>query len=215
MPSDLIDILRFILPGIWITLQVSLISIMIGFCLSVVVGALRTTGFLPLRLLLASYVQLFRGTSLLVQIFYFFFVLPLLGISLGPFWAGISALSLNAGAYGSEIVRGAIASVDRRQLDAAIAINLSPFRTFRRIVLPQALAWMILPFTTLSLQLVKSTPLLALISVADMFSRGQMYITVTGETARVYIVILVVYYLIGLPIVKVGEHLHHRYGSKT
>ena len=215
MSPDLIDILRFILPGIWITLQVSALSIVIGFCLSVVVGALRTSGFLPLRLMLAGYVQLFRGTSLLVQIFYFFFVLPLLGIPLGPFWAGVWALSLNAGAYGSEIVRGAIASVDRRQIEAAIAINLSPLRTFWRIVLPQALAWMILPFATLSLQIVKSTPLLALISVADMFARGQMYITVTGQTARVYLVILVVYYLIGLPIVKIGEHLQHRYGNRT
>jgi polar amino acid transport system permease protein len=154
------------------------------------------------------YVEVFRGTSLLVQIFYFYFVLPVIGLTMTPFWAGVLAISMNAGAYGSEIVRGALTAVERGQRDAIIALNLNPLRSFVRVILPQAAVRMILPFGNLLIELLKSTPLLSLIAISDLLYRGQMYVSLTGRTAEIFTVLLIMYFLLGWPLVKAVGAFH-------
>src|SRR5690606_21692695 len=121
------------------------------------------------------YIEIFRGTSLLVQIFWIFYVLPLFGLTLDKFIAGFIAVGMDLGAYGAEVVRGAIQAVPKGQHEAARAINMAPWTRMRRIILPQALLIMLPPWGNLLIELLKGTALVALIAVTDlMFEAKQI-----------------------------------------
>jgi len=127
------------------------------------------------RGLATTYIEIFRGTSLLVQLYWIFFVLPLFGLSFEKFTAGFVAVGMNLGAYGAEVVRGAIQSVPRGQYEAALALNMSPMTRMRRIIFPQAVLIMLPPWGNLLIELLKGTALVALISVSDlMFAAKQI-----------------------------------------
>ncbi len=100
----------------------------------------------PLRWLAVAYIEVFRGTSALVQLFWLFFVLPHFGITLAPLNVAILTLGLNVGAYGAEVVRGAVSAVPRGQWEATVALNLTRMQALRRVVLPQAVVSMIPPW---------------------------------------------------------------------
>ncbi len=142
------------------------------------------------------YIEIFRGTSLLVQLFWVFFVLPLFGITLPKFVAGFVSVGLNVGAYGSEIVRGAIQSVPRGQYEAAIALNMTPAQRMRRIVLPQALLIMLPPWGNLLIELLKGTALVALISVADLMFQAKQINAANYLSAQAFGTALIIYYLL-------------------
>ena len=110
----------------------------------------RLYGAAPVRSLATVYVEIFRGTSALVQLFWLFFVLPQFGLTLPPFLVAVLALGLNVGAYGSEVVRGAILGVPRGQWEATTALNMTRGSALRRIILPQAFVVMIPPWATCS-----------------------------------------------------------------
>ena len=113
-------------------------------------------------------IEFFRGTSLVVQLFLFFFVLPQIGISMPPIVAGIIALGLNYGAYGAEVVRGSIAAVPTGQWEASTALSLSPVHRMRRIIIPQAWALMIPSLNNLLIQLLKGTAIVGFITLFDL-----------------------------------------------
>lgn len=142
------------------------------------------------------YIELFRGTSLLVQLYWIFFVLPLFGITLPKFTAGFLSVGLNVGAYGAEVVRGAIQAVPRGQWEAAYALSMSPARRMRRIILPQALGLMLPPWGNLLIELLKGTALVALISVADLMFQARQINASTFLSAQAFGAALVIYYIL-------------------
>ena len=148
------------------------------------------------RSLARIYVDIFRGTSALVQLFWVYFGLPLLGISFDAMFAGILVLGLNVGAYGSEVVRGAIQSVPREQREAAVALNLSERQTLWRIILPQALLGMIPPFGNLFIELLKGTALVSLITLSELTFRGQTLRTAMLRSGEIFGLILLLYFLL-------------------
>ncbi len=148
------------------------------------------------RSLARIYVDIFRGTSALVQLFWVYFGLPLLGISLDAMVAGILVLGLNAGAYGSEVVRGAIQAVPREQREAAVALNLSERQTLWRIILPQAVLGMIPPFGNLLIELLKGTALVSLITLSELTFRGQTLRTAMLRSGEIFGLILLLYFLL-------------------
>jgi polar amino acid transport system permease protein len=147
----------------------------------------------PWRWLATVYVELFRGTSALVQLFWLFFVLPHFGVTLEPMSVGIAALGLNVGAYGAEVVRGAISSVSKGQWEAATALNLTRAQALRRIVLPQALVAMIPPWGNLFIELLKATSLVSLITLSDLAFKAQQINQNTLRTAEVFSTVLLMY----------------------
>ncbi|MCU0912806.1 MAG: ectoine/hydroxyectoine ABC transporter permease subunit EhuC [Rhodobacteraceae bacterium] len=151
---------------------------------------------LAVRGLAVTYIELFRGTSLLVQLYWIFFVLPLFGITLDKFTAGFLSVGLNIGAYGAEIVRGAIQAVPKGQWEAAYALSMSPARRMRRIILPQALVLMLPPWGNLLIELLKGTALVSLISVADLMFQAKQINASTFLSAQAFGTALVVYYLL-------------------
>jgi polar amino acid transport system permease protein len=191
--TDLRDFLPELIRGGVITLQVTAGGAVVAVAVALVAALLRLYGPLPLRWLATAYVELFRGTSALVQLFWLFFVLPHFGITLEPMAVGIAALGLNVGAYGAEVVRGAIGSVTRGQWEAARALNLTRAQTLRRIVLPQAFVAMIPPWGNLFIELLKATSLVSLITLSDLAFKAQQLNQNTLRTAEVFGTVLMMY----------------------
>lgn len=139
------DNLRFIAGGINTTIGISLLSIILATALALLAALGRLSIFPPFYAVSTFYVSLIRGTPLFLQIFFFFLALPQLGIVLPGLWAGVIALGLNYGAYMSEIFRAGLSSVSKGQREAALALGMTPSKTMRRVVLPQALRFAIPP----------------------------------------------------------------------
>lgn len=158
-----------ILRGLWLTVGATLGGIAIATVLSFVFGLAMLSRSRVVRAVARVYVEIWRGTSEVVQLIWIFFVLPVLvGYQIVPLVAGIAVLGLNFGAYGAEIVRGAIGSVPAAQYEGAIALNLGPAQRMRRVILPQALVEMVPPFNNLFIQLLKGSALLTIIGVHEM-----------------------------------------------
>ncbi|MGD9290936.1 MAG: ectoine/hydroxyectoine ABC transporter permease subunit EhuC, partial [Desulfobacterales bacterium] len=158
---------RFI-DGTIVTLEQAGLGALLAIIVALSMAFMKMSSLFPVRWVAIIYIEIFRGTSLLVQLYWIFFVLPLFGITLDKFTAGFLAVGLNLGAYGAELVRGGVQSVPRGQYEAAIALNIPPFKRMRRIIFPQALLKMLPPWGNLLIELLKSTALVALISVADL-----------------------------------------------
>ncbi|MCL7464611.1 ectoine/hydroxyectoine ABC transporter permease subunit EhuC [Phaeovulum sp. NW3] len=186
-----------LLGGTWITVQQTVLAAVLAVLIALLFGLLKISPLRPVRALASVYIEVFRGTSLLVQLYWIFFVLPLFGITIDKFTAGFVAVGLNLGAYGAEVVRGAIQSVPRGQWEAALALNLSPARRMWRIILPQALVNMLPAWGNLMIEVLKGTALVAMISVADLMFEARQINGSTYLSAQVFGTALVIYYLLG------------------
>lgn len=208
---------NWFLPGIWVTVQVTVASAALAGVISLVVGVLRTSRFWIARFVAGTYFEVFRGTSALVLMFWMFFSLPLFGWQLVPMWAGISALGLTYGAYGSEIVRGSLAAVPAAQREAGIALSFTRLQRLRRIELPQAWPEMVPPFNNLLIELLKGTALVSVITVADMTFAANLVRLGDNESAPVYTLLLVLYFVLAFLLTRgmrvVERHARARVGE--
>ncbi|MDX2921150.1 MULTISPECIES: ectoine/hydroxyectoine ABC transporter permease subunit EhuC [Streptomyces] len=183
--------------GLWVTLQATVLGALLAGVLAFALGLMAGSRLLLARGVSRVVVEFFRGTSLYIQLFWLYYAMPLVtGYELTPVICGVVAFGLNFGAYGAEVVRGAINSVPRGQYEAAIALNLSPARRLWKVILPQAWVQMIPSFTNLLIQLLKATPLLWLISAADLMTVVQQLRDRTGETLTAYLTLLAAYFVL-------------------
>ncbi len=185
-----------LLSGTGITIAQFLLAAILGVTISLGMGLLKLSHNPLLRGTAVTYIEIFRGTSLLVQLYWIFFVLPLFGLTIEKFTAGYVAVGMNIGAYGAELVRGGILSVPKGQWEAALAINLSPAQRMRRIILPQALVNMLPPWGNLMIELLKGTALVSLISVADLMFEAKQINGTTYLSAQTFGAALVIYYVL-------------------
>ncbi|WLW54739.1 ectoine/hydroxyectoine ABC transporter permease subunit EhuC [Streptomyces sp. YU58] len=190
------------LPGIWVTVQVTVYAAALGAAVAFGIGLARGSQYWIVRFLAGIYFEIFRGTSALVLMFWMFFALPLFGWQLAPMWAGVSALGLTYGAYGSEVVRGSLAAVSPAQKEAGIALNFTRWQRLRLIELPQAWPEMVPPFNNLLIELMKGTALVSVITVADMTFAGNLLRLGTNETTPVYTLLLVLYFVFAFLITR-------------
>jgi len=147
----------------------------------------------------------------LVQLFWIFFALPAFGIQFTAFLASVVALGLNYGAYGSEVVRGAILAVPKGQTEASIALNMTPFQRMRLIILPQALRMMLPGFGNISIELLKGTSLVSLITLTDLTYKGLIIQnTNISYTMPVFVSLLISYFVIALPLIIIARKLEKR-----
>jgi polar amino acid transport system permease protein len=194
---------RFI-DGTIVTLEQAGLGALLAIIVALSMAFMKMSSLFPVRWVAIIYIEIFRGTSLLVQLYWIFFVLPLFGITLDKFTAGFLAVGLNLGAYGAELVRGGVQSVPRGQYEAAIALNMPPFKRMRRIIFPQALLNMLPPWGNLLIELLKSTALVALISVADLMFESKQINATTFLSAQAFGTALIIYYIIARCIVTPG-----------
>lgn len=190
--------------GTIITLQQTGLGALLAIFVALLMGFMKMSSLFFVRWVGIVYIEIFRGTSLLVQMYWIFFVLPLFGLTLDKFTAGFLAVGLNLGAYGAELVRGGVQSVPRGQYEAAIALNMPPAKRMRRIIFPQALLNMLPPWGNLLIELLKSTALVALISVTDLMFESKQINSTTFLSAQAFGTALIVYYIIARCIVTPG-----------
>ena len=182
---------RGAITTLWLTVGAGLVCVAISFIL----GIARTSRRRLIAWSANVYVEFFRGTSVLVQMFWIFFALPLFGIFIEPLTAGILALGLNTGAYGAEIVRGAVQAVPRDQVEAAIALNYTRWQRLRHVVMPQALVIMLPPMGNLGIDCIKISATVSLITIADLAFEANLYRASSGSNLLPFLSILIVYYV--------------------
>lgn len=207
------DLLPLLLQGTGVTVQLTILGTILGFVAAFFAGLGRLSKNRPLRWGTAVYVEVFRGTSVLVQLFWFFFALPFFGIELSPMTAAVLVLGLNFGAYGSEVVRSSILAVPLGQAEAAIALNMTPGQRMRRIILPQAFVIMLPSFGNLLIELLKVTSLVSLVTLADLTFQGMVLNNSTFRTTEIFSLLLVIYFILAYLITLAVRSLERRVSS--
>lgn len=190
----LVEYLPKLANGAATTVLVMVFSTLLAAAISLVFGLMRLSGNFVIQGAATVYIEFFRGTSLLVQLYWIYYVLPLMGITLSPIVSGVMALGLNFGAYGAEIVRGGIQSVPRGQWEAARALNMSAAQRMRRIIIPQTYVIILPPAANLTVELLKATALVALITVVDLMFVAKQVNATTWLSAQAFGTALILYY---------------------
>jgi len=212
MSHSLLAMLPSLVDGMWVTLQVYGGSAVFVLVVTLAVGVARASHTKLPRLASKLYIQAFRGFPALVLLFWFFYSLPGLGVSVGPRAAAILALGLNFGAYGAELMRGAIAAVPAGQTEAAVALSFSAVQRMTRIILPQAAVRLLPPFGNLNIELLKNTALVSFIGLHDLTFQGKILQTATQQTVEIFGLVLVLYLLLALCVTGVARLLEHALG---
>lgn len=212
--SQVAPYLPLLLGGLWITLALTVVGMALALVVAFAAGLSRMSRRRWLRWPASAFIDVFRGTSMVVQLFWLFFALPFFGIQLTPFAAGVLALGLNEGAYAAEIVRGSINSLPAGQREAAVALSMSPYQRMRRVILPQAIPVMIPSFGNVLIDLLKNTSLVSLVTVSDLTFRAQMVRSSTGATTAVFLTILVLYFVVAYAL-SLGRAWLERWMSPT
>ena len=179
-----------------VTIPLAVVSFAVALVIAVVVALVRLYAPAPLRAVAWLYVWIFRGTPMVVQLFIVFFGLPNIGIALDAWPSAMITLALNTGAYASEVVRSSVLSIPRGQFEAAQALNLSRWATFRRVVAPQAFRIALPPLTNDFIDLVKGTSLVFAITMVDVFQVGRQIAARTFEPLVMYVEVAVIYLVI-------------------
>lgn len=189
----LVRFLPEFLKGTVVTLELTAIGLILGFILGLALALSKTYGTKWLRFISIGYIELFRGTPLLVQLFLIYYGLPSLGLTLSQSASAYLALGLNSAAYQAEYLRGAIQSIGESQMTAGRAIGLSRWQTIRFIILPQALRLVIPAWSNEPISLLKTSAIVFLIAVQDLMARGKRAATITYNPIGSYIAVAVVY----------------------
>lgn len=202
--------LGLILHGAVVTLQLTLMGSALAVVMAFLGGLGRLSRFFAVRALATAYIEFFRGTSIFVQLFWAYFVLPVMGVTLTPMQTGVLALGLNVGAYAAEVVRGAIQSIGREQYEACVALNLSRWQGMRHVILPQALLVMLPTFGNNAIELLKATSVVSLISLTDLTFQAQVVRAQTGNTLVPFTTILIIYFIFAFAISWAMRRLERR-----
>ena len=200
-----------LLIGAGVTIQITVLSTAIGFVIGLVVGVARISHLRPLRMLAEVYVEFFRGTPLLVQIFLFYFALPVItGQRIDPFIAAISACGINSGAYVAEIFRAGIQSVDEGQMEAGRSLGMTWLQTMRYIIVPQAFKRVIPPLGNEFIAMLKDSSLVSVIGFEELTRRGQLIIAKTYGSFEIWMSVAVIYLVMTLTISRFVAYLERR-----
>ena len=186
----------FLLRGAWVTVKLTVLGCILAVICAFVAAFGKMSTVRPVRWLAIAYIEVFRGTSALVQLFWLFFVLPHFGITLDPFTTGVLALGLNVGADGAAVGRGAIQAVPRGQYEASVALNMGYGTMMRRIIVPQALLAMIPPWGNLFIELLKATALVSLITLTDLTFAAYQLNQTALRSVEIFSLVLVMYFFI-------------------
>src|SRR3989440_1846801 len=197
--------------GLKITLEVTFFSAILAFVVAFAAGIARLARQRWIRAIATVYVEGFRSTSALVVMFWIYCELPLFGRQLTALEAGVLALGLSYGAYGAEIVRGAIVQVPRGQWEAATAVNMSASQRMRYVVLPQAILAMLPPLSNLLVDLLKATSLVSLITLSDLTFEGKILQGTLGHPLEIFALVLLVYFVINFGLTRLVRLLERRF----
>ncbi len=199
-----------LLVGASMTLRVTAFSIALGLVIGILAGLARVWPNPVLRFISSAYIELIRGTPLLVQIFIVYFALPSLGLNLDPFIAGVIAMGINSGAYVGEIVRGGIESIAQGQMEAARSLGMTWGQAMRYVILPQAFVRILPPLGNEFIALLKDSSLVSTIAIAELTRTGQIIITRTFKSFEIWTGVALFYFLMTYAISQVVRYSEKR-----
>ncbi|MFS8051073.1 amino acid ABC transporter permease [Rhizobium sp. BR 314] len=214
MTLDFSILLRFehaLLLGLWMTIKLTLICIVLGCSLGFLVGLARTSGNVAMRAVSSIYVEFFRGTPVLIQLFWIFFCLPLLlGVELSNLASGVIALTLYMGAITSETFRASLRSIGSEQMDACVALGLPRNIQIVNVVLPQAVLRAIPTLLSNCVSLFKESALVSAVGMADLMFVGQNISNNTARPVEVLTVVALIYFVIAFPLTRAVSFIEVR-----
>ena len=201
-----------LLVGAGVTIKITALSVALGVVIGLFVGIARISRIKLLRVLAAIYVDFFRGTPLLVQIFLVYFALPVItGQRVDPFVAAIGSCGINSGAYVAEIFRAGIQSIDKGQMEAGRSLGMTWVQTMRYIIVPQAFKRVIPPLGNEFIALLKDSSLVSVIGFEELTRRGQLIIAKTYGSLEIWLSVAVIYLAMTLTISRFVAYLERRY----
>ena len=201
-----------LLVGAGVTIKITALSVALGVVIGLFVGIARISRIKLLRVLAAIYVDFFRGTPLLVQIFLVYFALPVItGQRVDPFVAAIGSCGINSGAYVAEIFRAGIQSIDKGQMEAGRSLGMTWVQTMRYIIVPQAFKRVIPPLGNEFVALLKDSSLVSVIGFEELTRRGQLIIAKTYGSLEIWLSVAVIYLAMTLTISRFVAYLERRY----
>ncbi len=192
------------------TLLLSTIAVVVGTLVGAIVAVLRTLNIGILNLVLRAYVELFRGTPLLMQLFFVYFGLPMLGVNVDKFWAAFSAISLYTGAYVAEVFRAGVEAVPRGQVEASTALGLTFVQRLTYVIAPQALRVALPPLVGVYVSVIKDTSLATVIGYNELMRRAMELVLQYGRPLEIFLIVGILYFIICFPISKFSEWLERR-----
>ena len=206
--------LPLLLAGAGVTIEITAIAVGLGFVFGLITSVCRLSGVKILNILAVCYVNIIRGTPLLVQIFLIYFALPMIiGERINPFVAAVAACSVNSGAYVAEIFRAGIQSVDKGQMEAGRSLGLSWMQTMRYIILPQAFKHVIPPLGNEFISMTKETSLVSVIGFEELTRRGQLIIAKTYGSFEIWLTVAFIYLVMTFTIAQVVSYLERRFAT--
>jgi His/Glu/Gln/Arg/opine family amino acid ABC transporter permease subunit len=209
--SWLPDNLPRLMDGALLSVRLMLITAIASFVIGLIAGQMRMARNPLISWPAAAYIDFFRTTPVLVQIVFFFFLLPIFfGMRSDAFTAGFVALSLNYGAFFAEIFRAGVGSLGRGQSEAAYAIGMTDFQAMRRVVYPQALRRMLPPIGSMFVSLLKDTSLVAILGVPELMNTAQNVGALTFRNVEVLAVVALIYFCMTYPMALFASWLHRR-----
>lgn len=187
------DFIPFLLQAALVTLELSIVAIILGLLLGLVAALMKISNVKPLVLIADFYIWVIRGTPMLVQLFLVYFGLPQVGIELGPFTAGVIALGINSGAYIAEIYRGGMLSIPKGQTEAAQSLGMSYATIMKRIILPQAIRVSIPALGNQAISMLKDSSLASLVTVSELMMVSQRFAATNYAFVEFYITAALLY----------------------
>jgi polar amino acid transport system permease protein len=199
----------FLLQGAMVTLQLSLVSMVLAIAIGLICALGRTSGNRIASVAVAIYVEIIRDVPLLVLLLVIFFTLPQVGIYLPGFWAGVLGLSLNVGAYLSEVFRAALGSVDKGEKEAALSMGMSRATVFRRVTFPQAMRIAVPTIGGYFIALLKDSSLVSFIAVSELMRQGTILISNTFRSMEIYFMVAIIYFIMSFVAARIVRQIEH------
>ena len=200
-----------LMAGLKMTIILTVVSIFFALILGIIFGLFRVSRSIWLRAIGTTFVDIFRGTPLLVQAFFIYFGIPsALGFQMSALTAGIITLSLNAGAYMTEIVRGGIQSVDKGQMEASRSLGIGYLPTMRKVILPQAIRTMVPSYINQFVITLKDTSILSVIGIAELTQTGRIIIARNFQSFNMWLIIGIIYFIVIMTLTKLSDRLEKR-----
>ncbi|AZV46286.1 ABC transporter permease [Nautilia sp. PV-1] len=199
--------------GIWVTIKISIISMIIAFIIGLIISIMRLSGIPALDYIGSVYVTVIRGTPLLVQLFIFYFIVATI-FNLPRFWAGVMSLSIFYGAYIAEILRGAIQSIDKGQHEAAKSLGFTSIQRMQLIILPQALRKALPALVGELISLIKDSSLVSIISITDLTKVGREIVANTFSPFETWLTVAALYLMLTSILSFIGHRLEKKMKAK-
>ncbi|WP_319467576.1 amino acid ABC transporter permease [uncultured Pseudodesulfovibrio sp.] len=202
-----------LMRGVGLTIELTVGGLLLGFVIGAVAGLMKLSRNVVCRKIASGYVEAIRGTPMLVQAMFLYFGIPMaLGIRIPPLLAGVIIIAVNSGAYIAEIVRGAVQSINKGQMEGGRSIGLTHMQTMRHVIWPQAFRRMIPPLGNQFIISLKDTSLLMVIGVGELLRTGQEFVAVNFRAFEVYLAVACIYLCMTMSIAwalrKLEKHLH-------